>query len=709
MTSLAADHVGLRDRGRLVPGAYRRPRAVRPGDGRRPRDHQRAARTVDRHRARLGERPAWSSPMARRRGRGPGRVLRRAPAARKARRPLNGRRTPADRRPARHDRRQDGARPDPRPLALPTARRGRRRVRRPRRRRGARRPASRTCPASRVSTRRSRAAGAPGLAGRRRRGARRPDAGGAARPGARRGAARHRRRQRPAPAARRRSRDRRRRGRRAPGSTTSGGRRGSPSCAPGPARRCASTVPRVAVLGTDCALGKRTTATFLLQGLRRRGLAAELVTTGQTGWLQGHRYGFILDATPNDFVSGELERAVVGCAHRGAPGPDPDRGPVGAAQSERPVRRRADAFGRGGGVVLQHAPGRVFFDGCEAFAARIPPVENEVELLERLRRAGPGPGAQRRGARRSGAARRGRAARDAALGLPVAMPLLDRGEPLLDAVERIRAGRRGHEDRPGRGLARAPAAHPAVHDLAPDDRRRRALLRPDPRRGRERRRQRLSRRRGDRRVAGALRARRSTPRRGSSPAPDPRALGTLARRLERELPAAPAARAACDMALWDLAGPRAGHAGRGAPRPLPPRAPDLGDGRDPAGGGGGGGGARLRGAGLPRPQGEARARGRGGRRAAAPDPRRRRARGRAAHRPERRLRPRGPARATWRRPAIWRSSSASSRCRAAARRSCAPSPPPSAPAWRRTRASSTSPTPAAWRRAGPTASSISSS
>jgi L-alanine-DL-glutamate epimerase-like enolase superfamily enzyme len=35
---------------------------------------------------------------------------------------------------------------------------------------------------------------------------------------------------------------------------------------------------------------------------------------------------------------------------------------------------------------------------------------------------------------------------------------------------------------------------------------------------------------------------------------DPRALGTLGRRLERELAAAPAARAACDMALWDLLG-----------------------------------------------------------------------------------------------------------------------------------------------------------
>ena len=39
---------------------------------------------------------------------------------------------------------------------------------------------------------------------------------------------------------------------------------------------------------------------------------------------------------------------------------------------------------------------------------------------------------------------------------------------------------------------------------------------------------------------------------------DSHAVGRLARLLERELPAAPAARAACDMALWDLLGKRLG-------------------------------------------------------------------------------------------------------------------------------------------------------
>lgn len=193
-------------------------------------------------------------------------------------------------------------------------------------------------------------------------------------------------------------------------------------------------VPRIAVLGTDCALGKRTTATCLLEGLRRRGLGVELVTTGQTGWLQGHRYGFVLDATPNDFVSGELEHAVVTCAKEAAPelilieGQSALRNPSGPCGAELVLSAGA------GGVVLQHAPGRLYFDGFEALRLRIPPVEEEVELLERyygahvLGIALNGSGLAERELRAE-AARLG-----AALGRPVSLPLLDAGEPLLGAV-----------------------------------------------------------------------------------------------------------------------------------------------------------------------------------------------------------------------------------------------------------------------------------
>jgi uncharacterized NAD-dependent epimerase/dehydratase family protein len=201
------------------------------------------------------------------------------------------------------------------------------------------------------------------------------------------------------------------------------------------------TVPRVAVLGTDCALGKRTTATFLLDGLRRRGLATELVTTGQTGWLQGHRHGFILDATPNDFVTGELERAVVACAEEEKPdlilleGQSGLRNPSGPCGAELLLAAGAK------GVVLQHAPGRAFFDGCEPLEARIPPIDDEIELVRRFGAEVLGIGLNGENLDRDALAAEARRLAQR-LGLPISRPLEDGGEPLLDAVERFARGRR---------------------------------------------------------------------------------------------------------------------------------------------------------------------------------------------------------------------------------------------------------------------------
>ena len=61
------------------------------------------------------------------------------------------------------------------------------------------------------------------------------------------------------------------------------------------------TCPRIAVLGTDSAIGKRTTATILTQALNDRGIKAVMVGTGQTGLIQGARYGVAIDAIPCQF------------------------------------------------------------------------------------------------------------------------------------------------------------------------------------------------------------------------------------------------------------------------------------------------------------------------------------------------------------------------------------------------------------------------
>ena len=70
---------------------------------------------------------------------------------------------------------------------------------------------------------------------------------------------------------------------------------------------------RIAVLGTDSAVGKRTTAWLLVDAFRKAGLGAELVGTGQTAWLQGARYSLMLDSLVSDFMAGEIEHAVWSC------------------------------------------------------------------------------------------------------------------------------------------------------------------------------------------------------------------------------------------------------------------------------------------------------------------------------------------------------------------------------------------------------------
>jgi uncharacterized NAD-dependent epimerase/dehydratase family protein len=141
---------------------------------------------------------------------------------------------------------------------------------------------------------------------------------------------------------------------------------------------------RLAILGTDCALGKRTTTALLLDACRRRGLDTGMIYTGQTGWLQGFPHGFIFDATPNDFVCGELERALLNCAADG----DPDlilmEGQSGLRNPSGPCGAEFTLSGAAHGVILQHAPGRKYYEGLEHLRREIRPVSEEIELVRLL-------------------------------------------------------------------------------------------------------------------------------------------------------------------------------------------------------------------------------------------------------------------------------------------------------------------------------------
>ena len=190
--------------------------------------------------------------------------------------------------------------------------------------------------------------------------------------------------------------------------------------------------PRIAVLGTDCAVGKRTTARMLTEGCRAAGMNAEMIYTGQTAWLQGGRFGFILDATPNDFVSGELEHAIVSCAAETLPdvifleGQSALRNPSGPCGSELLLSAGARA------VILQHAPARLEFEGLEGMGYPIPAPEEEIELISRYGARTIGVALNTHGLAESG---RVREELERRLRIPVVCPLESGVGPLVSAVK----------------------------------------------------------------------------------------------------------------------------------------------------------------------------------------------------------------------------------------------------------------------------------
>jgi uncharacterized NAD-dependent epimerase/dehydratase family protein len=140
------------------------------------------------------------------------------------------------------------------------------------------------------------------------------------------------------------------------------------------------TCPRIAVLGTDCAIGKRTTATILTRALSDRGLKAVMVGTGQTGLIQGARYGVALDAVPSQFCSGELEATIIEAYENESPDVIIIEG-QGALS--HPAYSTSSFILRGScpnAVVLQHAPERTH--RCDFQQMPMPLPATEIHLIE---------------------------------------------------------------------------------------------------------------------------------------------------------------------------------------------------------------------------------------------------------------------------------------------------------------------------------------
>lgn len=138
--------------------------------------------------------------------------------------------------------------------------------------------------------------------------------------------------------------------------------------------------PRVAVMGTDCAIGKRTTAITLSNALKEYGLKVAFIATGQTGVIQGAPYSLVIDSIPAQFCPGELEAVI----HRAYHVEKPDIIIIeGQGALSHPAFSTSAMILRGSApnaVILQHAPHRK--ERLDFADMPMPKLSSEIELIE---------------------------------------------------------------------------------------------------------------------------------------------------------------------------------------------------------------------------------------------------------------------------------------------------------------------------------------
>lgn len=139
---------------------------------------------------------------------------------------------------------------------------------------------------------------------------------------------------------------------------------------------------RIAVLGTDSAIGKRTTAVILTKTLSASGIPTAMIGTGQTAWMQGFRHTVVIDSMINDFIPGGLEKMVVEAWREEKPEVMVIEGQGSVLHPAYPGSFEIIGACRPHAIILQHAPKREFFDGFPGI--RIPELEKYIRILELL-------------------------------------------------------------------------------------------------------------------------------------------------------------------------------------------------------------------------------------------------------------------------------------------------------------------------------------
>lgn len=141
-------------------------------------------------------------------------------------------------------------------------------------------------------------------------------------------------------------------------------------------------IPVIAILGTDCACGKMTTAVELNKILNSLGVKSVMIATGQTGLMQGAKYGASIDALVSQFVVGEIEHAVVQAFENESPD-------IILVEGQGAVSHPAFMSSLGilkgsmpDGVILQHPSARKF--RCDFPDLLMPTLKSEIRLIEAI-------------------------------------------------------------------------------------------------------------------------------------------------------------------------------------------------------------------------------------------------------------------------------------------------------------------------------------
>ncbi len=138
--------------------------------------------------------------------------------------------------------------------------------------------------------------------------------------------------------------------------------------------------PIITVFGTDCAVGKRTSAVNLVEALCSHGLKTVFIATGQTGLIQGAKYGAAIDVLSSGFQNGEVENEIV----KADKIEHPDIIVVeGQGALSHPAFTSSTAIMRGArpkAIIIQHPPKRK--DRCDFPGIPMPTLESEIKLIE---------------------------------------------------------------------------------------------------------------------------------------------------------------------------------------------------------------------------------------------------------------------------------------------------------------------------------------